>query len=129
MQFKLLAAAILGALAGAEAGALRKHADKIHAARDGKIAAANKAREAPQLEKRQNVAQYMNSKTAKYSVNGSAIPEVNFDIGESYAGSLPIDEADKELWFWFVPTSNEAACNEITIWLNGGPGCSSLVRL
>lgn len=62
-------------------------------------------------------------------------------IGESYAGMLPIDStgkrckpfavnsltfSGKELFFWFVPTTNPAAKNEITLWLNGGPGCSSL---
>jgi carboxypeptidase D len=58
-------------------------------------------------------------------VNGSAIPEVNFDAGESYAGTLSIDSnADNEnkLFFWFWPSSNEDAENEIVIWLNGGPG-------
>ncbi|PVH98259.1 alpha/beta-hydrolase [Periconia macrospinosa] len=70
-------------------------------------------------------------KTAKYVVNGTAgaIPEVDFDIGESYAGLMPIsDKANEtsELYFWFFPSSNEQAGDEITIWLNGGPGCSSL---
>ena len=52
-----------------------------------------------------------------------------FDIGESYAGTLSIDDnPDNEnaLWFWFFPSENPDAGQEITIWLNGGPGCSSL---
>jgi carboxypeptidase D len=67
----------------------------------------------------------------EFVVNGTAgaIPDVNFDIGESYAGLLPIsDKANEtsELYFWFFPSENKDADDEITIWLNGGPGCSSL---
>lgn len=66
--------------------------------------------------------------TTKFAVDGAAIPDVNFDIGESYAGLLPIsDKANaSELYFWFMPSANELAGDEILIWLNGGPGCSSL---
>ncbi|KFY14053.1 hypothetical protein V492_02894 [Pseudogymnoascus sp. VKM F-4246] len=76
-----------------------------------------------------DTAHFLNKKTAKFAVNGSALPEVDFNIGESYAGTLPISNKhdDKNrLWFWFFPSSNPAAKKEITIWLNGGPGCSSL---
>lgn len=65
-------------------------------------------------------------------MNGSRIPEVDFDIGESYAGLLPISDAKDDpsrLYFWFFPSSNPNANNEITIWLNGGPGASSLEGL
>lgn len=75
---------------------------------------------------------YLNSNTQKFVVNGSAIPEVNFDIGESYAGLLPISDDPNEtrqLYFWFFPSSNPAATDEIAIWFNGGPGCSSLSGL
>lgn len=58
---------------------------------------------------------YLTKKTKPFAVNGSALPEVDFDIGESYAGLLPIDHS-KELFFWFVPTTNPAAKDEITIW-------------
>jgi carboxypeptidase D len=66
--------------------------------------------------------------TKKFSVDGTALPFVDFDIGESYAGLLPIsNESDvSELYFWFFPSDNADATDEILIWLNGGPGCSSL---
>lgn len=65
----------------------------------------------------------------EFAVNGSALPEFDFNIGESYAGTLPISanaSDPNQLWFWFFPSSNPLAKKEITIWLNGGPGCSSL---
>ena len=69
--------------------------------------------------------------TIDFVVNGTAgaIPDVDFDIGESYAGLLPISShanETSELYFWFFPSLNPNSTDEITIWLNGGPGCSSL---
>ncbi|KAI9713264.1 MAG: hypothetical protein M1820_001251 [Bogoriella megaspora] len=69
---------------------------------------------------------HLTNSTAQYAVNGTALPDVNFDIGESYAGLLPIDDTGKELFFWYVPSTNPNATEEIVLWLNGGPGCSSL---
>ena len=74
-----------------------------------------------------------NAKNSKYSVNGTGLPFVDFDIGESYAGLMPISNNasanSSQLYFWFFPTTNKAAGDEILIWLNGGPGCSSLEGL
>lgn len=59
----------------------------------------------------------------EYVVNGTAIPDVNFDIGESYAGLMPLTadaNETRELFFWFFPSENVAADDEILIWLNGG---------
>lgn len=64
-----------------------------------------------------------------YAVNGTGIPDVDFDVGESYAGTLSINDNSSDtnqLYFWFFPSDNPAATNEIALWLNGGPGCSSL---
>lgn len=41
---------------------------------------------------------------AAFEVNGTGIPEVDFDVGESYAGLLPISDAKNEtrkLFFWY----------------------------
>lgn len=59
----------------------------------------------------------------EYAVNGSGIPEVDFDIGESYAGLMPISTKANEtdqFYFWFFPSENPLASDEILIWLNGG---------
>lgn len=71
---------------------------------------------------------YLTEATKEYVVNGSALPYVDFDIGESYAGLMNISNTsdDGQLYFWFFPSTNPAAEKEILIWLNGGPGCSSL---
>lgn len=64
------------------------------------------------------------SSYTEFVVNGTAIPDVDFDVGESYAGLIPLDtganSSDSELYFWFFPSENPAANKEILIWLNGG---------
>jgi carboxypeptidase D len=52
-----------------------------------------------------------------------ALLDVPFDVGEMYAGLMPIDmnNASRALYFVFQPTLG-APVDEITIWLNGGPG-------
>lgn len=75
---------------------------------------------------------YLNDVTQKFVVDGTKIPDVDFDVGESYAGLVPISSAANEtrkLFFWFFPSANPAATDEIVIWFNGGPGCSSLSGL
>ncbi|KAL2126343.1 hypothetical protein VTI74DRAFT_1142 [Chaetomium olivicolor] len=67
-----------------------------------------------------------------FAVNGTGIPLVNFDVGESYAGLLPIgNDTSSQLYFWFFPSTNPVAQQnkEILIYLTGGPGCSSIGEL
>lgn len=66
---------------------------------------------------------FLNSNTSSFAVNGTGIPDVNFDVGESYAGQLPISSDPNEvsnLFWWFFPSTNPKASKEILIWLNGG---------
>jgi carboxypeptidase D len=44
-----------------------------------------------------------------------------------YSGLMPIKEGDdsRQLFFLFQPAINEPS-KTLTIWMNGGPGCSSL---
>lgn len=57
-----------------------------------------------------------------------------FDIGESYGGVLPVGSSnngsvpsgnttEQQLYFWFFPSENPAATDEVLIWLNGGVSC------
>ncbi len=71
----------------------------------------------------------MTNKVVEFVVNGTGIPDVDFDVGESYAGLLPIssNSTKSKLWFWFFPTTNPDAGEEILIWLNGGPGKKNLL--
>ena len=67
----------------------------------------------------------------EFAINGAGIPNVDFDVGESYAGLLPISETNStagtngtadELYFWFFPSTNPAAKKEILLWVTGGVG-------
>ncbi|KAL8976874.1 MAG: hypothetical protein Q9205_007213 [Flavoplaca limonia] len=80
---------------------------------------------------------YLTDATQQFAVNGSGIPDVDFDVGESYAGLLPISPSPNEtrqLFFWFAissrkpimtlsdfhdrffPSTNPEASDEVTIW-------------
>jgi len=47
-----------------------------------------------------------------------------------YAGYLTIDEnAESNIFYWFFESQNDPQTDPVTLWLNGGPGASSMMGL
>ncbi|XP_026487655.2 venom serine carboxypeptidase-like [Vanessa tameamea] len=70
------------------------------------------------------------NKTEEARLSSRVDPE-NFLNVTSYSGFLTVDEThNSNLFFWYFPASNKKGSNtEWIIWLQGGPGATSLVGL
>ncbi|KAI9430047.1 alpha/beta-hydrolase [Russula earlei] len=72
---------------------------------------------------------FANPEAASFHVDGTQIPEVDFNAGDSWSGLLPISSDPNEtrkLFFWYYPPTANGNENDLIFWTNGGPGCSSL---
>ncbi|KZS97808.1 peptidase S10, serine carboxypeptidase [Sistotremastrum niveocremeum HHB9708] len=46
-----------------------------------------------------------------------------------YTGYLDVDYGTKHLWFYFFESRSSPDTDDVVMWINGGPGCSSSVGL
>lgn len=67
---------------------------------------------------------------SKSSENGKVqlLPGQNFNVSfEHYSGYINVDdESQKSLFYWFFEAAEDPASKPLVLWLNGGPGCSSI---
>ncbi|KAK0621431.1 extracellular carboxypeptidase [Bombardia bombarda] len=55
--------------------------------------------------------------------------KLGVDSVKQFSGYLDDEAADKHLFYWFFESRNDPKNDPVVLWLNGGPGCSSLTGL
>ncbi|KAF3092379.1 hypothetical protein TWF569_007577 [Orbilia oligospora] len=69
---------------------------------------------------------------ARFKLRGKKVDpsKLGVDPGvKQYSGYLDNEEDDKHLFYWFFESRSNPKEDPVVLWLNGGPGCSSLTGL
>ncbi|KAH6893355.1 Alpha/Beta hydrolase protein [Thelonectria olida] len=80
----------------------------------------------PQVSEKTTFQSKATSATLKY-VENSGVCETTPGVNQ-YSGYISLG-TNMSMWFWFFEARNDAENAPLALWLNGGPGCSSMVGL
>ncbi|KAG6910181.1 hypothetical protein DXG01_012630 [Tephrocybe rancida] len=67
----------------------------------------------------QLVTRLIRSRRTEFYVDGTTIPEVDFDVGPSWSGLLPISanaNETRKLFFWFFPPGPQGSLDDLIFW-------------